>query len=108
MRKDELVHLHSLLTVVRAEYERRGDASPSAFERYEELDVSPMAVYGSKSEHVRSVQALASALAVASPSQSPSTEERPAQQASENVESAVSDGRDEDAGRGERNVPVQS
>lgn len=62
MRKDELVHLHSLLTVLRAEYERR-EVSPEAFADYDELDVSPMAVYGSKAEHAAAVQALASALA---------------------------------------------
>lgn len=65
MRKDELVHLHSLLAVLRAEYERRGVAPPSAFAAYEDLDVSPLAVYGSKEEHERAVQALASALAAA-------------------------------------------
>lgn len=65
MRKDELVHLHSLLAVLRAEYERRGVASPGAFAAYDELDVSPLAVYGSKEDHARAVQALASALASA-------------------------------------------
>lgn len=92
MKKDELVHLHSLLTVLRAEYERRGVVSESAFERYEGLGVSPMAVYGSKSEHTQAVQALASALAAASPDEA----------------SPVTDGRDEAANRSERNVAVQS
>ena len=62
MRKDELVHLHSLLTVLRTEYERRG-VPAEAFAAYDELDVSPIAVYGSKAEHTAAVQALASALA---------------------------------------------
>lgn len=106
MKKDELVHLHSLLTVVRAEYERRGVVSPSAFERYEDLDISPVAVYGSKSEHVRAVQALARVLASAS--STASVDERSTQPASERQEPTVSDGRDEDAGRDERNLPAQS
>lgn len=63
MKKDELVHLHSLLAVLRMEYERRGVASPSRFSGYDALDVSPIAVYGSKGEHARAVQALAGALA---------------------------------------------
>lgn len=63
MKKDELVHLHSLLALVRTEYERRGDAPPGAFAGYDELEVSPMAVYGSKAEHERAVVALARALA---------------------------------------------
>lgn len=67
MRKDELVHLHSLLALVREEYERRGDAAPAAFAAYDDLDVSPMAVYGSKSDHERAVRALARGLAASSP-----------------------------------------
>lgn len=63
MRKDELVHLHSLLALVREEVERRGDAPPGTFAAYDELEVSPMAVYGSKADHRRAVQALARALA---------------------------------------------
>lgn len=69
MRKDELVHLHNLLALVREECERRGDAPPGAFEAYDALDVSPMAVYGSKTDHQRAVQALARALARASGSE---------------------------------------
>lgn len=66
MKKDELVHLHSLFTLLRAEYERRGAASAEAFAAYEEQDLSPMAVYGSKADHLAAVQALSSALAAAS------------------------------------------
>lgn len=66
MRKDELVHLHGLLDLLGSEYERRGVADPSAFEAYEDLGVSPMAVYGSKADHARAVHALADALAAAS------------------------------------------
>lgn len=62
MRKDELVHLHSLLALVRTEYERRGDAVPGAFAAYDDMDVSPMAVYGSKTDHERAVRALARGL----------------------------------------------
>jgi hypothetical protein len=68
MKKDELVHLHRLLTVLRTEYERRGVATEESFAAYEDLGVSPMAVYGSKDDHARAVQALASALAAASES----------------------------------------
>ena len=63
MKKDELVHLHSLLTLLRAEFERREDPPDGAFAHYADLDVSPMAVYGSKAEHTRAVQALAGPLA---------------------------------------------
>lgn len=88
MKKDELVHLHSLLTVLRAEFERRGAASEAAFPDYDDLGVSPMAVYGSKSDHLRAVQALSSALAAAAETG--------------DEESSVGD-RD----RGERNAPAR-
>jgi hypothetical protein len=63
MKKDELVHLHSLLTCLRAEFEGREDPPAGAFARYDDLDVSPMAVYGSKGDHARAVRALSAALA---------------------------------------------
>lgn len=63
MRKDELVHLHNLLTIVREEYERREEPPPGTFEAYDDLGVSPMAIYGSKADHRRAVRALARALA---------------------------------------------
>jgi len=73
MKKDELVHLHSLLTLLRAEFERREDPPEGTFARYDDLDVSPIAVYGSKDDHDRAVQALASALgALSEPGDDPS------------------------------------
>ena len=65
MKKDESLHLHTLLALVRADVERRGDASPAEFGAYDDLDVSPIAVYGSKAEHERAVLALARGLAAA-------------------------------------------
>jgi len=104
MKKDELVHLHSLLTVVRAEYERRGVVSSSAFRGYEDLGVSPMAVYGSKSDHARAVQALASTLAAASESAS----EGSVLSGSEQAGSTVPESREAGDEHGERNVTVES
>lgn len=65
MRKDELVHLHTLLALVREEYERRDDPQSGRFEAYDDLDVTPVAVYGSKAGHQRAVQTLARGLATA-------------------------------------------
>lgn len=65
MRKDELLYLHHLLALVREEFVRRGVAEPEAFERYDELGVSPIAVYASKREHARAVRTLSAALAAA-------------------------------------------
>lgn len=65
MKKDELVHLHTLLVLLRADLERRGVAEPADFADYEALEVSPMAIYGPKADHEQAVRALASALVTA-------------------------------------------
>jgi hypothetical protein len=70
MRKDELVHLHTLLALVREEYERRDDPPPGTFEACDDLDVTPVAVYGSKADHQRAVKTLARGLATAVESRS--------------------------------------
>jgi len=66
MKKDELVHLHSLFWLLRQDYEQRGIASPEQFSGYDELGVSPMAVYTSKAGHKEAVGTLADELAAAS------------------------------------------
>ena len=63
MRKDELLHLHQLLTAVRREYEHRGDSTADAFAAYDELSISPVAAYARKDDHEEAVRVLASALA---------------------------------------------
>ena len=63
MRKDELLHLHSLFALLRSEYVERGLASPAQFSEYDDLEISPMAVYESKNEHARAVRTLAQPLA---------------------------------------------
>ncbi|WP_136716840.1 UPF0058 family protein [Halorientalis salina] len=74
MRKDELLHLHQLLTAVRVEYERRGDVPADAFSAYDELSVSPVAAYAPKGDHKRAVRTLASTLAACSGGRSDSTD----------------------------------
>ena len=77
MKKDELVHLHTLLTLLRAEFERREEPPEEWFARYDDLGVSPMAVYGSKTDHARAVQALAGALAALSRGEESAAAESP-------------------------------
>ena len=62
MKKDELVHLHSLLSLVETELSGRGVVASADLRAYEDLDVSPMAVYGSKADHEAAVMALARGL----------------------------------------------
>lgn len=59
MRKQGLVHLHALCAQLRTHVEERAEVPDGAFDRYEELDVSPSAIYRRKESHRRAVQRLA-------------------------------------------------
>lgn len=63
MRKQELVHLHALCVLVRAQVEAREAVPPDAFASYDELGVTASAVYRSKRAHRRAVRCLASDVA---------------------------------------------
>jgi len=65
MRKRDLVHLHALLIRTRRFVDRREELPEGTFDRYEELDVTPTAIYEAKGEHQSAVRALAGALAEA-------------------------------------------
>jgi len=64
MRKMELVYLHELLVVIRHEYERQVGHDIDCQE-YDQLEIHPLQITLSKSEHARAVRALASDLATA-------------------------------------------
>jgi hypothetical protein len=63
MRKQELVHLHALYTLVREHVTAREDPAPGAFESSADIDVSPAAIYRSKRAHRRAVLQLAADVA---------------------------------------------
>lgn len=44
MRKQELVHLHGLLAMVRKHLEERGEIPPGAFDTYDDYGIGPTAV----------------------------------------------------------------
>lgn len=62
MRKQSLVHLHALCAKLRARLDARGDVPPGAFDGYDELGVSPSAVYHRKEVHERAVRRLVDGL----------------------------------------------
>lgn len=62
MRKQELVHLHTLLAEVRATYEDRTGRTVE-HEEYDGLGVRPTSIHRSKAEHRTAVFLLASAIA---------------------------------------------
>lgn len=63
MRKEELLYLHQLLSLLRAEAQRRGAVDPEAFAASDDVEITPMAIYAAKSDHERAVRALAADLA---------------------------------------------
>jgi hypothetical protein len=63
VNKNELVHLHALLTLVAEAYLERGVASPEAFAAYRALDTTPMALRRSRADHAAATRELARTLA---------------------------------------------
>jgi len=60
MKKQELIHLHGLLSEVRSEYADRGDLDLSEYESY---NVQPTSIHRSKTDHKTAVFKLAEGLA---------------------------------------------
>jgi len=54
MKKQELIHLHGLLSEVRAEYEATGEPEVD-LSGYEEFGVQPTSIHRSKTDHKRAV-----------------------------------------------------
>lgn len=75
MRKQGLVHLHALCREVRTHVEVREDVPPGAFDRYEEVGVSPSAIYRRKQSHRRSVQTLLDGIVTAVDADGPTASE---------------------------------
>ena len=63
MHKDELLELHEKMVAIMEHFRSMDDVETTAFEAYEDLDVSPDDVHKSKSEHKHAVFVLGNALA---------------------------------------------
>ena len=61
MKKEEVVHLHKLLVHVKKYFE--GNGLDCDFQKYNELDITPLDMQRSKEEHKRAIFLLASELA---------------------------------------------
>ncbi|MFC6735951.1 UPF0058 family protein [Halolamina salina] len=61
MKKQELIHLHGLLSEVRAEYEDAGEPEVD-LSSYEEFGVQPTSIHRSKTDHKRAVFELVNGL----------------------------------------------
>jgi hypothetical protein len=61
MKKEEVVHLHKLLVLMKKGFEENG--LDCDFQKYNELDITPLDMQRSKEEHKRAIFLLASELA---------------------------------------------
>ncbi|SFR42683.1 UPF0058 family protein [Halogeometricum limi] len=79
MKKNELVHVHSLLTCVAEDFVERGVVEPEAFAPYRALGVSPMSLRASRDDHEAAVRVLAEILSTAARGQTdrPASESEP-------------------------------
>ena len=60
MKKQELIHLHGLLSEVRSQYEHWGNGLD--LDAYEELGVKPTSIHKSKTDHKAAVFAIANGI----------------------------------------------
>jgi hypothetical protein len=63
MHKDELLELHAKMVSIMEHFRGMENVDASAFDPYDELDVTPDDVHKSKSEHKHAVFVLGNALA---------------------------------------------
>jgi hypothetical protein len=63
MKKNELVHIHALLTSVAEDFAERGILTREECAEYEALEVTPMSLRARRADHERAVATLAQALA---------------------------------------------
>ena len=63
MHKDELLELHAKMVSIMEHFRGMEDVDASAFDPYDDLDVTPDDVHKSKSEHKHAVFVLGNALA---------------------------------------------
>ena len=64
MRKNELIHLHTLLVEIAGDFLDRGIATREDIEPYNRLEIGPMALRSCRDDHELAVRTLATALAV--------------------------------------------
>ncbi|KAB1188586.1 MULTISPECIES: UPF0058 family protein [Haloferax] len=64
MRKNELIHLHTLLVEIAGDFLDRGTATREDLEPYHRLEIGPMALRSCRDDHEVAVRTLSTALAV--------------------------------------------
>ncbi|EMA07241.1 hypothetical protein C438_04862 [Haloferax denitrificans ATCC 35960] len=64
MKKNELIHVHSLLVEIATDYRDSGVVTSADLEPYNRLGISPMALRDCRADHERAVRTLTAVLAV--------------------------------------------
>ncbi|KAB1194416.1 hypothetical protein GJR96_13590 [Haloferax sp. MBLA0076] len=64
MRKNELIHLHTLLVEIAGDFLERGVTTPDDLEPYHRLEIGPMALRSCRDDHETAVRTLSTTLAV--------------------------------------------
>ncbi|MFC7129604.1 UPF0058 family protein [Haloferax chudinovii] len=64
MKKNELIHVHTLLVEIATDYRDRGVLTSADLEPYHRLGIGPMALRDCRADHERAVRTLTTALAV--------------------------------------------
>ncbi|MFC7203744.1 UPF0058 family protein [Haloferax namakaokahaiae] len=64
MKKNELIHLHTLLVEIANDFIDRGVATPADLAAYNRLGIGPMALRACRADHEVAVRTLTTALAV--------------------------------------------
>lgn len=94
MKKNELLHVHSLLVAIARQYDERGQLADDALDSYRALGVTPMSIRAPRDDHEDAVLALGRVLGGA------------AEGADDTVET-VADDADEETPEGEQ-IPAGS
>lgn len=71
MRKNELLHFHSLLLTLVQGYDERGQLPDGALAEYREIGVTPMSIQASRDDHEAAVLELSAVLAELAESTAP-------------------------------------
>ncbi|POG54792.1 UPF0058 family protein [Haloferax marisrubri] len=64
MKKNELIHVHTLLVEIASDYRDRGVLTSADLEPYHQLGIGPMALRDCRADHERAVRTLMTVLAV--------------------------------------------
>lgn len=91
MKKNELLHVHSLLVAIARQYDERGQLADDALDSYRALGVTPMSIRAPRDDHEDAVLALGRVLGGAAEGADEGVAEAVKEEVSGEVEEAVAE-----------------